>query len=243
MSPLDAAAILALAAAAAFTQAVSGFGFSLLLVPPLALLIGPREAVVAANGLGVLVYAPGAIHLRRAVDVRLWLRLIVAAAAGMPVGLLILVAVSPTILQVVIAVTVITATLLIWRGVELHRAGWLGDALAGFVSGVSNTSTSMSGPPVVLYLQGRGVAPDAFRATLAAFFLASGGAALALYALSGRLDLDALGRMAVGAPGLAAGWVTGNAVYRRLDQRRFRRVVFAVLLASAAVAIATALAR
>ena len=49
----DAVAISLLAFGAAFVGTISGFGFALLIVPPLSFVVGPKEAVVLSNALGV----------------------------------------------------------------------------------------------------------------------------------------------------------------------------------------------
>lgn len=231
-------AVFLLAALAAFAQAVSGFGFSLLIVPPLALVLGPKQAVIVANGLSLCVNVPMTLYLRRFVERRIWAMLSLGAAAGMPLGLLVLVVADPVALQVLIAVMVLASTGLIVRGLRLRDAGWAGYGLTGVISGVLNTSTSMSGPPVVLYLQGRGIAPNPFRATLTAFFLGSGVLALGLYAAGGKLGASEGAGIAAGVPGLALGWVAGNITYNRLDPLRFRRVVVAVLVLSALISLA-----
>jgi hypothetical protein len=112
------------------------------------------------------------------------------------------------------------------------------DAGAGFVSGVLNTSTSMSGPPLVLYLQNRGVGRDEFRGTINALFLASGLLAASLFAAGGQVDRHELGVLAVSAPLILVGWAAGHQAFRRLDVVRFQQIVVAVLLVSATMAIA-----
>jgi uncharacterized membrane protein YfcA len=237
MDPWTVAGVCALAAAAAVTQSMSGFGFSLLIVPPLALLIGPRDAVVTANALGLLVNAATLQRLHGHVDWGLGSRLFGAAAAGMPFGLLVLVLVPRDALQVLIAITVLVSTALIWRGWRIAKIGRTTDWGVGFLSGVLNTSTSMSGPPVVLYLQGQGFQRGAFRATLTAFFLAGGALALILFAIGGQLDSGHAGLALVAAPGVFAGFLVGHRIFGRLEEARFRQIVIAVLIVSACLAL------
>jgi len=110
-------------------------------------------------------------------------------------------------------------------------AGWA----AGFASGALTTSISVSGPPIVLWLEARGVRPEEFRASLAASFLAlnlAGGAVLLVAEGSGALDAAAV------APLLAlvaAGYALGALAFRRLDRERFFAVVL-VLVAATGVA-------
>jgi hypothetical protein len=188
----------------------------------------------------VVVNLVMATRLRGHVDWRLGLTLLTGACAGMPLGLLVLVVVDSAVLQAAIAVVVMLSAVLIWRGVALHAAGRAGDLVTGLVSGVLNTSTSMSGPPVVLYLQGRGVPAHTFRATLGAYFLASGAIATGLFVAGGRFDRELWADAGLATPALVLGWFAGNVVYGKLDAARFRGVVIVVLVATAAVALATA---
>jgi hypothetical protein len=240
MSPIEAAVVFALALFAAFTQSLSGFGFSLLLVPPLALAVGPRNAVVAANVLSALVNVPALILWRSQVQWRLFAKLLAGSVVGMPVGLVVLLGVEARTLKLAIAFVVLFSTAVIWRGLRIRRQMTAFDAAAGFVSGVLNTSTSMSGPPVVLYLQGRGLAPDPFRATLAAFFLCGSLIAVGLFAAGGAIDVESSSLAAAGLPGLLAGWWLGTVAYARIGPGHFRHVVLIILLLSGIVAGATA---
>lgn len=232
-----------LAAAAAFAQSLSGFGFSLLIVPPLTLLLGPRDAVVAANSLGLIVNAITLQRMHEHVDWKLGTTLFLAAAAGMPFGLLVLVLVPRDGLQVIIALTVIVSTALIWRGWRLRMPGRASDIGVGLVSGVLNTSTSMSGPPVVLYLQGRGFERGMFRATLTAYFLASGLLAVVFFVAGRQFDREVAGLSLVAVPFLVGGFILGHTLFNRLDEERFRRIVIAVLLLSALLALVGPLMR
>jgi hypothetical protein len=229
VGPVEAVAVSGLVCAASFVGAVSGFGFALLLVPPLALVLGAPEAVVLANVLGTSHHVAMFLRFRAAADRPLAARMVVLAVPGMAVGLLVIELVSARTLQAILAANVILATILLWRGVRLPRRTLASDGATGFISGVLNTSTAMNGPPIVLYLQAQRFAPDAFRGTIAVVFLFSNAVALALYGLRGRLDSDLWTSTAAGGPGLVIGWVAGTAVATGIGPGHFRGVVMAAL--------------
>lgn len=237
------AAVVVLAGMASFSQALSGFGFSLLIVPPLALVVGPKEAVGLATLMGMLSSSLTITNMHGAIEWRLGGRLFASAAAGMPVGLLVLVAVDPGVLQVMIAVTVIVATALIWRGLHITAQNRPLDLVAGFLSGVLNTSTSMTGPPLVLYLQSRGLSPGQFRATLNAFFLASSLTAAVLFVAGRRIGANELLMTLAAAPLVAVGWLIGHRIFERFHPAHFRHVVIIVLFVSATLALIGAIAK
>ena len=224
---------------AALCQALSGFGFSLLVVPPLSLVIGARQAVVVANLLSVALGLLIVGQLRRSVDWRLFRWLFAGSVAGMPLGLAVILAVDQTVLKAMIAVVVLVSTVALWRGLRFAKASRRGDLAAGFISGVLNTSTSMSGPPVVVYLQGQETAPANFRATLAAYFLASSTIAVGLLAAGGEVRGSSLAYAGLGLVAVFPAWAIGSRLGRKVEPRRFRALVMAVLVVSAAVALAT----
>jgi uncharacterized protein len=233
------AVFLAVALAAAIT-ASTGFGFGLLLVPPLVFVIGPRDAVVVSNVLSFFFTAYMLTHMYRDVARRTTFTLSGFAALGIPLGFAILVLLDRSLLQAFIATFVIISTFLLTRGLRLHGGGIIVDALVGFGAGILRTSTSMSGPPVVIYLQGQGVSAAVFRASMTAFFCATGGMAALAFLIGGRFNEDILVAMAVGVFALPLGWRVGNSLFHRMPEVAFRRVVVATLFASGTVAFVSA---
>ena len=109
---------------------------------------------------------------------------------------------------------------------------------AGFVSGALTTSISVSGPPVVLWLEARGAHPEEFRASLAATFLAmnlAGGAVLVAAEGTGSLEagkvLPLLGLV-------IAGYALGAVAFRRLDRERFYTLVLALVAVTGLASVA-----
>src|SRR5829696_2064544 len=110
-------------------------------------------------------------------------------------------------------------------------------ALAGLASGALNTSTSTGGPPLVLLLMGRGLAPAAVRDTLTACFL--GFVPISAFALLVTGTEEAIPRGSVVAlfvPLAAAGHVAGRRGFAHLagGAGRYERALTLVLLAAVA---------
>ena len=221
-------------------QAVSGFGFALIGTPLVALLVGPHEAVVGLTMIGIVLVAQLSLRSRGHVGWQVVLAVTAAAIVGMPLGLLVLERADDRTLTAIIAVLVIAFAALLWRGLRLppNRAT---DAVAGFVAGVLSTSTSTSGPPIVIALSGKDLTPSAFRGTISAIFLVQGSLALLAFAVGGEITSGALGVAAAGLPGLLLGSFVGEHGFKRLDAETFRRIVFAMLLVSGVVSLIGAL--
>ena len=229
--------VVAIASAA---QAVSGFGFALIGTPLVALLVGPKEAVVGLTMIGLVLVAQLSLRGRGHVD-RPTVGVVTAAAiVGMPLGLVVLVLADDRVLTVVIAIAVIAFSLLLWRGARVPAGRGI-DATAGFTAGILSTSTGTSGPPIVIALSSKGMQPAVFRATISAIFLVQGAAALVAFVLGGQITRDAVSVALAGLPGVIAGSLVGERGFRRLDAQTFSRVVLGMLFLSGLVALFGAL--
>ena len=239
MSGLELGLVALFAALASTPQNVTGFGFALLLAPVLLLVLDAGDTVVIVNALGTIVAATIAFRLRADITWRTTSVLLLASLAGMPIGLAILLVADEALLQAMIAIAVIVSTIALGRGLTI-RGGIALELAAGAASGVLRTATSTSGPPVIIYLQGLRRPANEFRATISAYFAASGVVAVAIFAAAGRVDGDVGLGVAAGLPGIALGSAAGYVLAGRTNERWFRRAVIALLLVSATIALITA---
>ncbi len=224
---------------ASLVGSTSGFGFALLAVPALSLVTGPTDAVVLANALSPVHSFALAFLLRSHIEWRVVRRLLASGMIGMPLGLGALIFVSPGLLRVIIAVTVLAGVVVLWRGLRI-KGGGLALAATGFISGLLKTSTGINGPPVVLYLQGTGVEPISFRATLATFILASSALAVVALTAGGQVKGEVAVQSAIAVPAAICGLLLGNRLFERLRPSWFRSMVLLLLLGSAAVTLLSA---
>jgi uncharacterized protein len=241
------AALAALAGAS--TQAATGFGFALVLSPALFAVLDPTEAVATLLALGlvlnvfVLLEDGGHANWRRITP------MLLAALPGLVAGLLLLKALSKEALQMAVGLAVIGAAALQLSARRAangrpHRTELPGAAglAAGFLSGVLTTSISVSGPPIVLWLEAHGIGPSEFRASLAASFLALnliGWAMLIAAEGSPSVDADVVLPL-LGA--IVIGYVVGTLAFRRLGSERFFGVALALVICTGAASLVAGLA-
>jgi uncharacterized protein len=114
-------------------------------------------------------------------------------------------------------------------------------AVAGFLSGLLTTSISISGPPLVLWLEAQALRPAEFRTTLAAAFLALNIAGWGVLVIAGDATAD-LGELVVLLGLVLAGHVLGTVAFRRLDHERFYKVVLVLVLVTGAASVVAGLA-
>jgi len=229
------AAALATFAAAAL-QSASGFGFALIAAPVFLAVLGPEEAVATVLALGVAVNVLILAGERRPTEIRtadLMLPLAVAVP-GLGLGVLVLQALDKGPLQVAVGISVLTTVGLMVRPRPLpshrpdgDRAPAL-DSAVGLTVGVLTTSTSVNGPPLLLWLVAKGATPTEVRDTLALAFVSLNlaGLAVVVVAEGGFGVLDA--QLLLLLPLTAAGWLAGRIVFGLLDPQRFRALNLAL---------------
>jgi uncharacterized membrane protein YfcA len=236
VDPAVLVAVFVIVAGAAMVNAMTGFGFALVGVPLLGVAVGARDAVVLLALLTLPMNVGLAWRHRAEIVVPTARRQTLAAFLGMPIGLVVLLAVSQQVLLGVIAVAVLATVVAFATGVELHPHGPGVDYGSGFASGTLATSVGVNGPPLVAVYHGRGFAPSAFRATASAVFFVTGFAAAGLLIAAGAMSDEGWLALVPGALALPVGWLLGNWLHDRTDEGRFRSVVLVLLVLAAVTA-------
>jgi uncharacterized membrane protein YfcA len=226
---------------ASLLQAIVGFGRALVTVP-LALLFLSKETVVCSMFVvGLSLNGFLSARIRAPISPRPVVILFLASLFGLPVGLSILRAIPMDSMKVFVGcLVVLFAILLRWGKLRLpQNAPWT--ALAGFVSGVLNTSTSMSGPPVLILLAGQGLPKDQFRRTLSCFFLVSDVVAALMLVLSGVLTPQTVSYGVAAIPFVFLAGYVGDRISTRLPEGPFRVLALAVLFLAGVYSVVSGL--
>jgi uncharacterized membrane protein YfcA len=238
------AAGVATAIAAATCQSLTGFGFALVMTPLMALAWDTKQAVALSlllSPVSVAIMLPevhGHIPFGRVAV------LFVGFLVGMPVGAFLLYELDADVLRAAIAAVVIIAAGALYFGPSLSGTndGFLARLLAGIGVGSIGSSTSMGGPPLVLYLVPREHDVNSFRATTLALFLPTSLISFAAAAVVGVVTSDVLLLAALCIPAVLFGLWIGRAARGRLDPQRFRALVLAVLVLTGAAVLASSTA-
>ena len=176
--------VLVIIFATSVVQSVAGFGFALLAVPLMVVVIDLQSAVIISSFVGTLSNLLQSWQLRRNINRSMTKRFLLATVVGSPVGLLLFVYANQSALKIVLGVSILFGVYVLSRGLELqHVSSWL-DWIMGVLSGVLLMATSTNGPPLVFVLQARKIDPSTFRATLNMVFLFSGAFGLVMFCLA-----------------------------------------------------------
>lgn len=223
-------------AAASFVMGLAGFGIGLVSLAFLPFLMPPATAVVLMT-LYAFVFALGVfVQLRRDVAPAAIGDLVMGTVAGMPLGVWVLATLPAATLNRLIGLMLLAAVALEWRGLYPERLPGRGWGLgAGVLAGMIGGAVGTPGPPVILYAATQGWSPRTTKANLQAFFAVNQAVILAGYWWAGLLTREVWRLAAVFALPAIVGLVGGVILFDRIDQVRFRRIVFALLLASGTV--------
>ncbi len=216
---------------ASWTRSTFGFGDSLMAVPLLLLVLPPESVVVVMAGVSLVQGIVMCWQERKELDFTLSAHLILAAAVGVPFGLLGVKVLPAPVLRLIVSVVVLgyaTQALLKVKLPTIQGPVWR--TLAGFLSGFFGAAINISGPPVVLYGTMAGWSQQKFRVTLQGFFLALGLIVTSGQLLSGMWTIERLGLMALALPAMAVGLWLGIHSRGRLSPVLFERLLYSLLV-------------
>ncbi len=226
---------------AAMAQTVTGFGFALLVVPPLSLVLDPADAIALSLVLLLVANLALVATERSELDRVAAAWLLAGAAVGLPLGLVALRAASADTLRLMVAGAVVVAVVVLVTERPALGQGPPTLLVAGLLTGALTTSITTSGPPTVLALQGRKLGPEAFRPTVGLVLGLSSAVGVMMFAADGRLGGDVPAALAAAAPAHLAGWLAGLWIRPRVPVSWFRGAVIGLLLIGAGAAAFAAL--
>ena len=220
-------------AVASFVLGLAGFGIGLVAMALLPFLMSPVTAIVVLTmytmvlALVILLPVWRDLRLPRVFD------MLAGGLIGTPLGVWVLSTVPVTTLKRLIGVTLVLVVLLEWAQLRptrlVGRAWGMG---AGVLAGIAGGAVGTPGPPVILYSTTQGWSPRTFKANLQAFFFVNQAVTLAGYWWAGLVTVEVWRLAGSFALPAAAGAIVGMLCFNHVDQHRFRRIVFGLLLIS-----------
>lgn len=218
---------------AAALQTLAGFGFALLVMPLLTLLLGIKTAAPLVALVGFTLYLINLLRYRRGLEWREALKLLIPALLGVPLGVLALRTLDESLIKGFLGVILVAYALFALfnpQMPQLRSTVWAYPV--GFLAGCLGGAFNTPGPPVIVYGNARVWPRDQFRSTLQVIFLASSATVILAHAAAGNITADVARMAAIALPALLAGIVLGAYIDRRTNQERFRTAVLGLILAT-----------
>lgn len=216
-------------------QSMTGFGFSIMAIPFLSLIMDPHRAIPLVMLVSFCTLAMNIRSVWSIADKQLLRTLLIGSLLGLPIGAYVYFYLEIAKLKLFISVSIITITLLLviqkwivkWLRMISDKA-----MLFGTISGFLTLSVGMPGPPIVLYLVATDRQPREFRALSLTFLFLIYPITLTVFALSKSISMELIGHVLFLLPFSWVGISLGNIMHHRLSPEAFRRVTLFLIIAT-----------
>ena len=221
---------------AAVVRGFAGFGFSLLAITAISLIVAPVMVVPAI----FLMEIAASLHLLpsvwREVHWRAIGLLLLGCLIATPPGVWLLATAPVAPMKVALGVVVLAAALLLFRGYALSTMpGRAATVATGALSGLLNGAFGIGGPPVILFFFASPAGVAVGRASVIAYFLGTDVIGLVFMSREGLIGLDQLWLALAFLPAMLVGNWLGARGFRGTDPETFRRWILRLLMVLAAL--------
>ncbi len=217
--------------AAGTVQGLTGFGAALVALPLLIFIMDIKVAIPLCILNGLIITTFLAYTLRRHLDRKKILPLLLGAMPGIVLGGLLLRHINPAYIQYLLGALLICYSVynLVARPRPLRPAvGW--GYVAGFFSGAITAALSAGGPPTIIYTTLTDWSKDEIKATLTGFFALNAYLTAAMHALSGMTTTTTLGYFAASMPFVLAGTASGAQLADKINRKTYLKLVYFFLI-------------
>ena len=212
----------------------AGFAFALTASAVWLHALEPVHTTMLVVACGTLLHVTLVWPVRRSIEPARLLPFAIGGLVGIPIGVALLTHVDTRGLKGALGLFLVvygTYALLAPRLPEIRGGGRAADAAVGFVGGILGGLGGYSGVLPTIWTQLRGWRKDVARGVFQPFILMAHVVTLVLVGIAAMDTGGALMTLAA-LPALYAGAWIGWRIYGRLDDRRFRQVLAALLVAS-----------
>ncbi len=223
---------------AAIVRGFSGFGFSLLSITSLSLILPPAQVVPSIFMLEVAASIRLLPEVWKDIHWRSLAPLLLGCLVATPFGVWLLANIPAPPMQIALGIFVFIATVLLWFGFALKSMpGAIASTAAGAASGFANGAFGIGGPPVILFYFASPAGNIAGRASLIAFFLATDIIGLSFQSREGLVTWDAAQRALIFLVPLLVGIWIGTRGFKTANPETFRKIVLIILALLAGASI------
>jgi uncharacterized membrane protein YfcA len=218
----------------AFAVGAAGFAFALAATALWLHVLDPLRATLLVAACGTMLHAGLIWRIRDTIEPPRLAPFLAAGLIGVPIGIYVLTRVDPHAIKVGLGAILVTYgvyALTTPRLPQIGAGGRAADAAVGFVSGILGGLGGYSGVLPTIWTQLRGWSKEVSRGVYQPFILVMQIATLVSAGLV-TLDLFSLELIGAAVPALLAGAWLGWIAFGRLDERRFRQVLAAMIMIS-----------
>lgn len=186
-------------AASCFLQGVTGFGSALILAPVASLFFDPSTNIIFLMTISVVLNLWSSVSIRASLDFKFLVRILLFSFIGVFVGINLLQRLDPNYIKVFVYVSSIIFSIILMFTGEKIKSNNKFESVVGFVTGFLQSTTGISGPPLVLFLNSMHLSHPQIKRNIALILLFTSTLGLTILNYHNTLTLDKLylGLMAI----------------------------------------------
>ncbi len=226
-----------------FISGLTSFGSAMVAMPITAFYLPPKIVLPISILLVIVTSFTRIISYRSHINYKAIIPITIAAIPGSIAGGYILFIISSAALQFfagAILLAYFTLQMIPHKEVP-HDDKVLTSSIAGFISGFTNTSISLSSPPLVMYAIYSGWSKEMFFSTISLSVFLNCVIAAVVHASSGLYTEELLIYLYYGTPAAVAGLACAHPIERRVNVKTFKKVVLFAIAFSGAICVYKAL--
>jgi len=182
--------------------------------------------------------------LKNQVDWKRIAPLIIAGIVGLPLGTYLLVVMKGSMLKVAIGITVTLFAAISFAGFKKEiKNEKIASVFVGFISGLLKGSTSMSGPPVVLFLTNQDCKKQVFQANIIGYFTVLGLATIPFFILGNLMTKQVVRYSALFIPITILATISGMKLNKNIEEKLFRNITLILSMITGLLSVITSLLR
>lgn len=215
---------------AGLVQGLTGFGAALVAIPLLCLVMDVKTAVplTILNGLIIVSYL--AYVLRRHMDGRKIMPLLLGALPGVLLGALVLKQINPHFLKMMLGAVLLCYSLYnVFKKERRVGVSPIWAYPAGFLTGFLTATLSAGGPPTIIYMTRTDWNKEEIKATLTGFFLITASFTVLVESIGGLISASLCLDLLVTAPFVLCGTMVGSRLTGKINREVYLRIVFIFL--------------
>jgi uncharacterized protein len=221
---------------AAFVRGYSGFGFSLLAITSMALVLQPAAIIPSIFMMEIAASVSLLPSIWREIHWRALRLLWLGCLIGTPVGVRLLATLPLAPMKIALGLAAFGAAALLWSGYSRKSLPTSSETvLTGGIAGLLNGAFGIVAPPAIVFFFNSPAGAAVSRASLITFFIGTDAMGLSFLAHQGLVTLDGFYRFLIFVPALMLGQWLGARSFKSADPAEFRRYVLVLLMLLAVV--------
>ncbi len=212
-------------------QGSVGFGFALIIVPTLLLLLPQENVTPIVVMLSLVLNGVALYDCHRILQRKTVLLLSISGVLGVPFGVYLLQEVNATLFKLAVGLLIVILAYLLKIGWKRSSGKQTLTSFfpVGLLSGIMNGSIALNGPPVILLFAHINLEKEIFRANLLGYFFISNCFTILYFAYSNLIHQKILMDSIIYLPALLLGTLVGIKISKRIPEKIFRNVVLLIV--------------